>query len=296
MNFCRRRARTEGRHGSRWLRDMLQLQNCREKLRSGQGSFTIIEKTSISLGSFLDILGKVLQHIQTRMDTWGWNVVNISAGWTFVELSRNLNAIKMRDYIAALTNVYQVVVVVSAGPDHQNNFGNIDTYPALLSLDHNIITVGVVRSTHTNDHDASYGQRYPWSRGRNALTVSAPGFGTCSTSNCVTLNDWEGASFAGTVVSGLVATSLSIPVLHNYIATQASIPAAVKDYVGKIQRRRFQARLAVWNGFESDDVNTEFGTGDADDGFSPLRQWIPPLGSNNPVTDPTPPQPSNRRL
>lgn len=256
----------------------------------------VMAKTSLSLGSFLDVLGKVVQHIQTRMDTWGWIVVNISAGWTFVDPSSDLNAIKMRDYIAALTNVYQVVVVVSAGPDLQNNFGNINTYPALLSLDHNIITVGAVRSTHTNDQGASYGQRYPWSRGGNALTVSAPGFGTCSTTNDVTLNDWEGASFAGAVVSGLVATFLSIPALHNYFATQASIPAAVRDYVEKMQRRRFQAQLAVWNGLEGDDVNPDFGTGDADDGSSPLWQWIPPLGSSNPVTDPAPPQSPNRRL
>lgn len=256
----------------------------------------VMAKTSLSLGSFLDVLGKVIQHIQTRMDTWGWTVVNISAGWTFLNPSSDPNVIKMRDYIATLTNDYQVVVVVSAGPDYQNNFGNINTYPALFSLDHSIITVGAVRSIHTNDDGASYGQRYPWSRGGNALTVSAPGFGTCSTTNDVTLNDWEGASFAGAVVSGLVATFLAIPVLHNYFATQASIPAAVRDYVEKMQRRRFQAQLAVWNGLESDDVNPEFGTGDGDDGSSPLWQWIPPLWSNNPVTDPAPPQPPNRRL
>ena len=256
----------------------------------------VIAKTSLSLGSFLDVLGKVVQHIQTRMDTWGWIIVNISAGWSFVDPSSDLNAIKMRDYIAALTNVYQVVVVVSAGPDHQNNFGNINTYPALFSLDHNIITVGAVSSTNNNNQGTSYGQRYPWSCGGDALTVSAPGLGKCSTTNDVTLNDWEGASFAGAVVSGLVATFLSIPVLHNYFAAQASIPAAVRDYVEKMQRRRFQAQLAVWNGLESDDVNPEFGTGDADDGSSPLWQWIPPLWSNNPVADPAPPQSPNRRL
>lgn len=243
----------------------------------------VMAKTSFSLGSFLDALGKVVQHIQSRMDTWGWTVVNISAGWTFPEPLNDPNAIKMRDYIAALTNVYQVVVVVSAGPDYQNNYGNINTYPALLSLEYNIITVGAVRSTHTNDQGASYGQRYPWSRGGNALTVSAPGFGTCSTTKEVTVNNWEGASFAGAVVSGLVATFLSIPVLHNYFAAQASIPAAVRDYVEKMQRRRFQAQLAVWNGLENDDedVNPEFGTGDADDGPSPLWRWIPTLGSDN---------------
>lgn len=239
----------------------------------------VMAKTSLSLGSFLDALGKIIQHIQTRMDTWGWTVVNISAGWTFSDPSSDLNAIKMRDYIVALTTLYQVVIVVSAGPDHQNNYGNINTYPALLSLEHNIITVGAVRSTHINDQGASYGQRYPWSRGGNALTVSAPGFGTCSTTNDVTLNDWEGASFAGAVVSGLVATFLSIPILHNYFATQPSIPAAVRDYVEKMQRRRFQAQLAVWNGLEDDDVrnNPEFGTGDPEDGSIPLWQWIPPL-------------------
>lgn len=248
----------------------------------------VMAKTSLSLGSFLDVLGKVVQQIQTRMDTWGWTVVNISAGWTFSDPSSDLSAIKMRDYIVALTNIYQVVIVVSAGPDHQNNYGNINTYPALLSLDHDIITVGAVRSTdNTNDQQgasSSYGQRYPWSRGGDALTVSAPGFGTCSTTNDVTLNDWEGASFAGAIVSGLVATFLSIPILHNYFVTQPSIPAAVRDYVEKMQRRRVQAQLAVWNGLENDDDdddglnNQEFGTGDPDDGSSPLWQWIPPLG------------------
>lgn len=255
----------------------------------------IMAKTSLSLGSFLDVLGKVVEQIKTRMDTWGWTVLNISAGWTFVGPSSDLSAIKMKEYIATLANVYQVVVVVSAGPDHQKNFGKINTYPALLSLDHNIITVGAVRSTHTSDQGASYGQRYPWSRGGDALVASAPGFGTCSTTNDIALSDWEGASFAGAVVSGLVASFLSIPALHSYFAAQASIPAAVRDYVEKMQRRRFQAQLAVWNGLESDDIISEFATGDGDDS-GPLWQWIPPFRSSNPVTDPAPPQPPNRRL
>lgn len=256
----------------------------------------IMAKTSLSLGSFLDVLGKVVQHIKTRMDTWGWTVVNIAAGWKFVDTSSDLSAMKMKDYIATLANVYQVVVVVSAGPDHQKNLGEINTYPALFSLDYDIITVGAVRSAEMNDQGASYGQRYPWSRGGDALIVSAPGFGTCSTTNDVTLNDWEGASFAGAVVSGLVASFLSIPVLHSYFAAQASIPAAVRDYVEKMQRRRFQAQLAVWNGLESDDVNSEFATGSGVDDSGPLWQWIPPFWSNNPVTGPAPPQPPNRRL
>lgn len=254
----------------------------------------IIAKTNLSLGSFLDVLGKVVQHMKTRTDIWGWTVVSIAAGWTFVDPSNDLSVIKMKDYIATLANVYQAVVVVSAGPDYQNKFGNVNTYPALFSLDHDIITVGAVRSTYLNDQGASYGQRYPWSRGGDALIVSAPGFGACSTTNDVTINDWEGASFAGAVVSGLVASFLSIPVLHNYFAAQASIPAAVRDYVEKMQRRRFQAQLAVWNGLESDDINPEFATDAGEDG--PLWQWIPPLWSNNPVIDPAPPQTPNRRL
>lgn len=125
-----------------------------------------------------------------------------------------------------------------------------------------------------------------------ALKVSAPGFGTCSTTNDVTLDDWEGASFAGAVVSGLVASFLSILALHNYFAAQPSIPAAVRDYVGQMQRRRFQAQLAVWNGLDNDDLNQKFATGDADDDSGPLWQWIPPFSSNTLA----PPHPPNRRV
>lgn len=235
----------------------------------------VMAKTNFSLGSFLDVLGKVVEHMKSRTDVWGWTVVSIAAGWTFMDPSNDVDTIKMKDYIATLANVYQAVVVVSAGPDYQNNFGNVNTYPALFSRDHDIITVGAVRSTHLNDQGASYGQRYPWSRGGDALIVSAPGFGACSTLNDDNIYDWEGASFAGAIVSGLVASFLSIPVLHNYFAAQASIPAAVRDYVEKMQRRRFQAQLAVWNGLESDDINPEFSTNLGDDG--PLWQWIPPL-------------------
>ena len=46
---------------------------------------------------FLEVLYKVVELIKTVMNIWGWTVVTIAAGWTFVDPSSNLGAIKIKN-------------------------------------------------------------------------------------------------------------------------------------------------------------------------------------------------------
>ncbi len=221
-----------------------------------KASITLV-KTRPTVGSFIDALGKIISDLQrieeSGQETRGWAVVNISGGWADSSGGGDPTAMRMEEYIKSLAEDFQAVVVVSAGRDVDNDYGDINLWPPILSLKYDIITVGAVQSVDSPD----YGRIFPWSRGGDALTVAAPGNGLCaSLENQAYI--WEGASFAGAVVSGLVAYFLSIPYLNNYFGSQPNLPAAVKGYVKQMTYRRFQAQTSVWNGLDSTDPETEY--------------------------------------
>lgn len=208
----------------------------------------VIAKATPSVGSFIDILGKVLSAVQKqplfgRAET----VISIAGGW--IPPSRDdADAIAIQTLMEELTNKCQAIVVTHAGAatGPQDNYGEIVMYPALLAKDLDIIAVGSVQARHGDD----YGQSFPWSLSGEALSLSAPGNGYCAGLGSE-VHGAEGASFAGAVVAGLVAYFLGIPELQAWFRQQKNLPRAMLKYVKGLSYKRFMAQESVWNGLDA---------------------------------------------
>lgn len=217
----------------------------------------IIVKISSLIGSFLDALGKIMEDLQQfgKKVSRGWTVINVSGTWPAPlgpQAESQLDAARMLALIAKLVEEYEVIVVAQAGSSVgtvQAEYGDVDTWPALLSERYPIITVGAVSS---DNNDPEYGKRFPWSLGGDAISVSAPGNGFCTDLNGM-VGYSEGSSFAGAVVSGLVAYFLSIPQLNAYFRSlpAGTLPGVVRDYVKRLEYKRYQAQESVWGGLDA---------------------------------------------
>lgn len=211
-------------------------------------SSLIIAKATPSIGSFIDILGRVLSAVQKR-PSFGRaeTVISIAGGW--IPPSRgDADAIAIKTLMEELTIKCQAIVVTHAGAatGPQDNYGEIAMYPALLAKDLDIITVGSVQA---RDGD-SYGQVFPWSLSGEALSLSAPGNGYCAGLGSE-VHGAEGSSFAGAVVAGLVAYFLGIPELQAWFRSQKNLPRAMLGFVKGLSYKRFMAQESVWNGLEA---------------------------------------------
>lgn len=125
---------------------------------------------------------------------------------------------RVRDLIQALVG-YQVSIVTSAGQsDDSNNNQNaiINTWPALLSLEFDIITVGAVDPWRSSPN---FGKPLPLTGSCPAITVRAPGDGYCAmdTGGATTGDDVKqqqqpvrGADLAAAHVTGLISYFLTI--------------------------------------------------------------------------------------
>lgn len=186
----------------------------------------------------------------------GCAVINLSRGWTPSELEADIRSNKRylsagrwqrltEEYVdrmvASLAQNYQAVVVTHSGRDDEEDYADIEVWPAVLATKYDIITVGAVHS----EPGADFGKRFSWSSGGLALAVSAPGNGMCNTGIFV-----EGPSFAAAIVSGLVAYFLSLPGLAEYFQSQPNLPRAVKEYLEDSSIPRYFAQKSVWNGLD----------------------------------------------
>lgn len=221
----------------------------------------IIVKISSLIGSFLDALGKIIVDLQQfgKKKSRGWTVVNVSGTWSAPLAETRPDAARMLELITKLVEEYEVVVVAQAGSSSgtvQAKYEDVDTWPALLSERYPIITVGAVSSDY---NDPEYGKRFPWSLGGNAISVSAPGNGICTELNGNVAYS-EGSSFAGAVVSGLVAYFLSIPQLNSYFRSlpAGTLPGVVRDYVKRLEYRRYQAQESVWGGLDANENSPDY--------------------------------------
>lgn len=194
----------------------------------------------------------------------GYAVVSIVGGWTPSELEADIRSetrylshgrwqLLTEEYvermIASLAQTYQAVVVTHAGRDDEEEYAQIDMWPAVLATKYDIITVGAVHS----EPGEEFGKRFPWSCGGLALTVSAPGNGQCNTGNFV-----QGSSFASAIVSGLVAYFLHLPGMAEYFQSQPNLPLAVKEYLEDSSIPRYFAQKSVWNGLDGMDRPRRF--------------------------------------
>lgn len=224
----------------------------------------IIVKISSLIGSFLDALGKIIVDLQQfgKKESRGWTVINVSGTWSAPlapQGESRPDAARLLGLIAKLVEEYEVVVVAQAGSSTgtvQAKYGDVHTWPALLSERYPIITVGAVSS---DNNDPEYGKRFPWSLGGSAISVSAPGNGFCTELNGE-VGYAEGSSFAGAVVSGLVAYFLSIPQLNIYFRSlpAGTLPGVVRDYVKRLQYKRYQAQESVWGGLDANENSPDY--------------------------------------
>lgn len=211
-------------------------------------SSLIIAKATPTVGSFIDILGKVLSAVQKRpFFGRAETVISIAGGW--IPPSRDdADAVAIQTLMEELTIKCQAIVVTHAGAatGPQDNYGEIVMYPALLAKDLDIITVGSVQARQGDN----YGQTFPWSLSGEALSLSAPGNGYCAGLG-PEVHGAEGPSFAGAVVAGLVAYFLGIPELQAWFRIQNNLPGAMLAYVKGLSYKRFMAQESVWNGLDS---------------------------------------------
>lgn len=217
-----------------------------------KGALTMVITTMKNTpASFIDALGLIIEDVNILFDqekeVRGFTVINIPRWLHNPSEMDDIDAAQIDWYVRTLVQDYQTVIVVAAGMDSTNSYGDINESPAILASQYPLITVGAVWPLD----DENYGERYPWSRGGDALTVSAPGVGACQTLGSQVISSWEGPSFAGAVVSGLVCYLLSIPDLNDYFRSQSNLPAAVRDYLVRLSYRRYQAQKSVWNGFDA---------------------------------------------
>lgn len=232
-----------------------------------KGAEMVMVKSKVREASFLSALSKIIldrqKDIDMGNDMRGYVVINISGGWIHPDGAPVSQL--LIDYMQDLVASKHAVVVTSAGRDEENSWGEIVHMPAGLGATSDIITVGAVNP----EPGPTYGARYAWSPGGDALTVTGPGRGTCQIQNDKGFQ-MEGPSMAGAVVSGLVAYFLSIPELQAHFRAQANLPLAVKEFLSSTMSvRRYQAQKSVWNGLDFDDNTLTY-----DSSFNPW-QYIP---------------------
>lgn len=214
-------------------------------------------KYDLSVGGFIDALDKLVEDLM-RWTILGYVVrgkvvVSINGGYPDAQPG-DPTADRIRVLINELVKAYQVVVVVSAGFDPQNDYAEISDWPAALSPFYDVITVGAVDPRPGK----FFGQRMKWSKGGVSLTTNAPGEGACSIPLTVPEHDmvFTGTCLPVAIVAGLVAYFFSIPVLSAHFLKQSNLPGAVKDFVVGMSEDRSPAEASVWNGLEADSMTT----------------------------------------
>lgn len=226
-------------------------------------SLTFI-KTKPLIGSFLDALAKVFYTVQSGKEpVRGFTVLHISGG--YVPTQGDPDMARMRDLIQALVG-FQVIMVTSAGQNDDNNNNNnqnpiINTWPAMLSLEFDIITVGAIDPWRTSPN---FGKPLPLTASGPAITVRAPGDGYCTmvdtgaTGNGVEQQQQQpvgGADLAAAHVTGLVTYFLTIYPLRTEMLKEVLLPKTMKNYLQAMSKKRDHqgSTMSVWNGIYGHD-------------------------------------------
>lgn len=228
-------------------------------------------KTKPTIGSFLDALAKVFNIVQSSKEpVRGFTVLHISGSFVPIQ-SRDPYIARMRDLIQALVG-FQVIIVTSAGQsDNGNQNPAINTYPAMLSLEFDIITVGAVDPWRGSPN---FGKPLPFTASGPAMTVRAPGEGYCDMvmdseplqqqrpvvvgpiGDAVEQQPVGGADFAAAHVTGLVTYFLTIYPLRTEMLKEVLLPKTMKNYLQAMSKKRDRPggeTLSVWNGIYGHD-------------------------------------------
>lgn len=211
-----------------------------------------IVKTTWSIGSFIDALGRVQREIN-RNRAEGV-VVYVPFSWSPPDSQDNNPAvIAIKRLLWSLVKS-EVVIIVDAGPATPGKPESVGL-PAAFSLQYAIIAVGAVEAGYDSTFTpyTHYGAKPEGAARGNEITVHAPANGICVQKDR-DWGDWGGDGFAGAIVAGLVAYFLSIPVLNRAFNAERSVPEAVRNYLKFMSYERSPGQASVWNGLNSKDT------------------------------------------
>lgn len=237
-------------------------------------------KTKPLIGSFLDALAKIFNIVQSSKEVRGFTVLHISGGFVPNQYG-DPDVGRMKDLIQALVG-FQVIIVTSAGQSDnlENTNPIINTYPAMFSLEFDIITVGAIDPWRGSP---GFGKPLPFTASGPAITVRAPGEGYCAMvmdSEPQSLQQQRpvgrvggpvvgggdavvepqpvgGADFAAAHVTGLVTYFLTIYPLRTEMLKDVLLPKTMKNYLQAMSKKRDRPpdgeTLSVWNGIYGND-------------------------------------------
>lgn len=228
-------------------------------------------KTKPLIGSFLDALAKVFSFVQSGKEpVRGFTVLHISGSFVPTQLG-DPDIARMRDLIQALVG-FQVIIVTSAGQiDNGNQNPIINAYPAILSLEFDIITVGAIDPWRDSPN---FGKPLPFTTSGPSITVRAPGEGYCAMvsdseplhqqrpvgtgpgGDAVEQQPVSGADFAAAHVTGLVTYFLTIYPLRNEMLKEVLLPKTMRNYLQAMSKKRDRPGgeiMSVWNGIYGHD-------------------------------------------
>lgn len=248
-------------------------------------AFTIV-KIGPNLSSLFDAFGNVIRDRMSKPNLIGRAVVYISAHWPATqENDLDRDAINLiQKAIQALLNL-KVMVVTHAGTYNTEGTQMRLNMPADLASTMDFITAGSVVPLVTPENPWWFGQTIIGTGTGPAVTVSAPGSGFCYSSSSKGTNNkiqplaYTGSSFAGAVMTGLVAYFLAIPDLYRYFMAQPNFALAVKEYVVAMSYPRNGLVSAIWNGLDARDTRTVYNNEPGPGGGEPPWIGIPYPGN-----------------
>lgn len=205
----------------------------------------VMVKVLDEISSFLDGLIQIISDIGFgNQRAAGFTVVSISHGWKSTT-DRNLDA--MRRLFEILEGL-GVVIVCAAGKLERGGGTDVSTYPALWSTrsDMSIITVSSVdQFTESTPY---------WAPTGDGVTVSAPGFCTCATSDSgPSTVKGLGTPVSASLVTGLLLAFAALEDVGPKLRSYLNVPRAFKAYLlRKAYVRRGGSALSVWNGLSAE--------------------------------------------
>lgn len=245
----------------------------------GGVTFGVAKKTKLvvvtvnpNYASVISALAEVIFYLDgvretQKQKTRGWTVINLSMSFSPNKRDEAIVSQRFKELLEPLVHDHQAIVVTTAGEEHAgdpNPTSNIKTYPAKLSLTHEILVVGPVL---VSKDPSQNGIPYPGSPAfREQNIIYAPANGLCDRAIPTTKNNNQqnpstpgpSSSILSTaIVSGLVAYYLSLPDLANNKFRKAGVntPAAVIEYLQQMSYSRGGGGNvpAVWNGLDAED-------------------------------------------
>lgn len=222
----------------------------------------VVVKTRPNLISFASAVALIIEDIRETMGPGstarGRVVVNIRGGYIPGTIEEQIVVEGMKRLFRELAVSIQAIVVVSAGENVPGRpSGEVDSYPALYSIDFYLFTVGAVIASAANPQ---VGQYWPWTKGQLGDWVSAklfaPGDGWCV--NHAGDEEWtSGQGISTAIISGLAAYFLSLPDLSQQFLRNGNLPKAVLQFMQRIgYKRAVGGPPSVWNGIDSTDSQT----------------------------------------